>query len=173
MFGKKNHQKPVIEIGSRHPRIFIIYFFERESKVRRELSADLARLRRNRDTHFSWNRFPWMTDALPDSGIQWLSSPPRTMDTGWSLFFNNIHNFWANWADSGIQWWTATAELSSTHWLWTPNEAFFNDILIFGANRTDQQSLGGLGCIFGQTISTNFDTLSPLSMISYILLFFC
>ena len=49
----KKTLKIVIEIGPRYPRIFIIYFFERESKVRRELSADLARLRRNRDTHFS------------------------------------------------------------------------------------------------------------------------
>ena len=53
-------------------------------------------------------------------------------------FCNDILNFWANWADSGIQWWTATAELRSPHGLWTPDEVFFKDILNFWANRADQ-----------------------------------
>ena len=63
-------------------------------------------------------------------------------------FFNDILNFWANWADSGIQWQTAVQELSSPHGLWTPDEDFFNDILNFWANRTDQPNKGGFWGVF-------------------------
>ena len=56
------------------------------------------------------------------------------------------------------------------HGLWTPNEAFFLfKSRTFGLGQSNwANKFWGIWGIFGQTISTHFGTVSPLSMFSII-----
>ena len=58
-----------------------------------------------------------------------------------------------------------------THGLWTANEAFFSLKSRTLGRQIGQINSGAFGGIFGQTISTHFCIVSPLSMISIIQFF--
>ena len=69
-----------------------------------------------------------------------------------------------------LESWFQNLGLSLRHGLWTPNEAIFSlKSRTFGLGQTNwADKFWGIWGIFGQTISTHFATVSPLSMFSII-----
>ena len=85
-----------------------------------------------------------------------------------NIFWDSINRIWGKYLkkDNINQDWI---HFTSRHGPWTPRESFFRKSHTFGLGQTNwTENLGGIWGIFGQSISTHFGTVSPLSMFSLI-----